>query len=740
MPSNNVRNKIIKTTTTMNKITIFLVLFLSFNTFSQLKQKMADDFFNRLEYYKCVEIYEEMANKVIRTSEKKTTETSDIQNIRRAAIANYKLIRMEKATYYFAYLGQQNMLDEQDREYYIQALRFVGKNKEAEDIIEKSHELYPKNTYFKELTAQLKDFNSLFLDSSDIVIRKTGISSAYGDFSPVFYEDGIVYATKSMSTATVNNRYKWDNSYFVSLMYSKFESDSTLKNGKLLKHNFLDNAHDGPVSFTSDNKTMVITKNKKGVNKDNNVVVLALYFSKLIDGKWSELVPFEYNNDSYSIGHGCFSEDGKTLFFVSDMPGGYGQTDIYRSRLVDGRWLKPENLGDSYNTNMQEMFPFVVGNKLYFASNGHFGLGGLDLFEVDLSKDGTPGGKPRNMKSPINSAADDFALICNKDGSKGYFSSNRENTVDAIYAFEREDPQIELIANLYEKYNVPEAISNHTILLKNLNTNEETELLTDEDGKIHTVIRKNEKYQLFAKKESFNLLEDVIVSTEGIRKDTVLHVASLYLLPTKINVAIRLKDKDTQLPLDDVSVIIYNNDGQIDNTLASDQNGLIHLTASKNEDLRIFASKKGYIDAEKTINTASEDGKILETDWEFTLIKKGEKFVVDDIFYDYNKATLREESMTALDRLANFIIENDIEIELSSHTDARGSNAYNEKLSQARAQSCVDYLISKGVKKKQMKAKGYGESQLVNNCKDGVECSEEEHQLNRRTEVKILEY
>jgi len=718
---------------------ILLIFSVSFQTFSQLKQKMADDFFNRLEYYKCVEIYEEMADKIVKGSEKKELSTFDIQNIRRAAITNYKLVRMEKSILYFSYLEKQNMLDEHDREYYIQALRFIGKNKEAENIIKTSHHLHPKNTYFSELTAQLKEFNSLFLDSADIAIRKTGISSAYGDFSPVFYQDGIVYATKSISTTTFNNRYKWDNSYFVSLMYSKFEPDSTLKNGKLLKHHFLDNAHDGPVSFTPDHNTMVITKNKKGVGKDKNVVVLALYFSTFEEGKWTELVPFEYNDDSYSIAHGCFSDDGKTLFFVSDMPGGYGQTDIYRSRFVGGKWLKPENLGATYNTNMQEMFPFVVGNKLYFSSNGHFGLGGLDLFEVDLSKDGTPGGKPRNMKSPINSAADDFALICNQDGSKGYFSSNRNNTIDAIYAFEREDPQIELIVSLYEKYNVPEILTNHPIVVKNLITNEQTELLTDESGKIHTIIRKNEKYQLIAQKETFNLLEEAIVSSEGIKKDTVLE-SSLYLLPTKINIALRILDKDTHLPLQGVSTMLSINNGQTDTTLISDNNGLIWLSTDRNQNVQAFASRKGYLDAELSINTSTEDGKIFEDDWELTPIKKGEKFVVDDIFYDYNKATLREESMNALDRLANFIIENDVEIELSSHTDSRGGNAYNEKLSQARAQSCVDYLTSKGVKKTQMKAKGYGETQLVNRCKDGIDCSEEEHQLNRRTEVKILEY
>jgi len=717
---------------------------LTFHTFSQLKQKMADDLFARLEYYKCVEIYEEMADKVVKdlaqtASMQLINDQQNIQNIRRAAIVNYKLVRMQKAIHYFTCLEKQGKLEEHDREYYIQALRFIGNNKQAERIIDESHKLHPENTYFSELKSELKDFNSLFLDSADIVIKKTKISSAYGDFSPVFYRDGLVYATKSKSTTAINSRYKWDNSYFINLMYSKFEPDSSIKNGKLLKHHFLDNAHDGPVSFTPDQQTMVITKNKRGVEKDKNVIVLALYFSEFVDGKWTDLVPFEYNNDAYNVGHGCFSDDGKTLFFVSDMPGGYGQTDIYRSRYVEGRWLKPQNLGNTYNTSMQEMFPFVIGEKLYFSSNGHFGLGGLDLFEVDLSKDGTPGGKPRNMKSPINSAADDFALICNKEGSKGYFSSNRSNAVDAIYAFEREDPQIELVVHLYEKYDVSEALSNHPILLKNLNTHEQTELLTDADGKIHAVIRKNENYQLFAQKQYFNLSQEVAVSSQGIRRDTVIK-SELYLLPTKITIALRVIAKDSRQPLEEVNTLVYHTADQTDTLLFTNADGVVYMTVDREKDFRVFASKKGYLDAEINANTATEDGKVFEMELELVPIKKGDKFVVDDIFYDYNQASLRSESTDALDRLANFILENDIAVELSSHTDSRGSNSYNQKLSQARAQSCVDYLISKGVRKSQMKAKGYGESQLVNRCTDGVQCSEEEHQLNRRTEVKILEY
>jgi len=728
----------------MKTLFLLLAFFISTTSFCQLKQKMADDLFSRLEYYKCVEMYEEMADKVIKggTQALQTVLQADdarILNVRRAAISNYKLLRMEKSILYFRFLERQAKLDEKDREYYIQALRFIGQNQEAQQVIEKSHTLYPNNVYFTELKSQLKHFNSLFSDSADIKIAKTGISSSYGDFSPVFFDGGLVYATKSKRTSAMNSRYKWDNSYFVSLMYSKFDSDKNLQNGKLLHHQFLDKAHDGPVAFTPDQKTMVITKNKKGGAKDQEVVVLALYFSQLIDGKWTDLTPFEYNSDLYSVGHGCFSDDGKTLYFVSDMPGGYGQTDIYRSRFIDGKWTKPQNLGTTYNTNQQEMFPFVVGDKLYFSSNGHFGLGGLDLFEVDLSKDGTPGGKPRNMKSPINSPADDFALICDKDGTTGYFSTNRTNAIDQIYSFQREDPQIELIINLYEKYTENQSVAKHPILVKNTTIDEQQEYITDENGQVHILISKNETYVLTSEKEEFNLLQEELVSSVGIKKDTILR-SDIFLLPTKITIALLIVDKDTRLPLHGANALIQHGETFAETTEKTDQNGLVYLTVDRRQPYTIFASHKGYMDGERDINTSSEDGKIFDLELALPPIKKGEKFVVDNIFYDYDKASLRSESTAALDRLADFLLANNLEIELSSHTDSRGSNTYNQKLSQARAQSCVDYLIAKGVAKSKMKAKGYGETQLVNRCKDGVSCDEEEHQENRRTEVKILDY
>lgn len=274
----------------------------------------------------------------------------------------------------------------------------------------------------------------------------------------------------------------------------------------------------------------------------------------------------------------------------------------------------------------------------------------------------------------------------------------------------------------------------------NVTTNTKEEFFTDNEGKLKLMVKQNENYQFSTAKQDFKLLREESISSVGVDKDSVLNV-DLFLMPTKITIALRIILKDTKKPLENATTEISHPSTKWDTTLVTNEHGLVTLNVDRNQNFWARASKKGFIDAEKGFSTSNEDGKIIELELELTPIKKGEKFKLENIFYDLNKSTLRPESMDALDKLAIFIQKNEVpRIELSSHTDSRGSASYNKRLSQARAQSCVDYLLTKGIKKSQIIAKGYGESQLVNKCKDGVKCSEEEHQENRRTEVKILDY
>ena len=712
----------------LNALSVFFIC-LTFSSIGQVKQKTADKLFARMQYSQCVEMYDELTKKCIK--EKKSC---DYENVRKAGVSHYQLFQMDGAIQHFKHLKSVNQLKEKDAEYYIQALRFTGKYEDASNELKEAFAKFPTNIYFATLIHDQSKFKGLFADSSVFRIAKTNISSAYGDFSPTYYEKGLVYATKSKNTEVINGRYGWDNAYYVSLLQAPFEQDTIVNNGKLLRNKFLSKAHDGPVDFNTEENQMVITKNIIGKQKGKPVVVLALYFSQKLNGKWTELEPFQHNSKEYNVGHGCFSADGMKLYFASDMPGGNGGTDIYVSEREGNFWSKPVNLGSIINTEKNELFPFIFEEQLFFASNGHFGLGGLDLFEANIHS-----GKVQNLGYPVNSSADDFGLIVDSSGLNGYFSSNRKDAIDKIYSFEKKEIYIDVIVNVFEKYIENEIVPSQPITLKNEVTGEEENYFSDSNGDLHLKVRQNERYTFSTSKEDFKLKNPVELLVEKATKDTTYR-CELILLPTKITIALKIVAKDTRKPIDKATGVIYKFNNGKDTTMFTNENGLVTLNVDRNKEYVAHGSKKGFIDDEQVFNTSHQDGKIIELELALTPIKKGEKFKLENIFYDLNKSTLRPESMASLDKLADFILKNDLTIELSAHTDSRGSATYNQKLSQARAQSCVDYLITKGVQTSKIKAKGYGEAQLVNKCKDGVKCTEEEHQDNRRTEVKILDF
>lgn len=712
----------------MKHYAFFFLVFIPFIGLSQLKQQTADKFFAAQEYSKCVEMFDELVAKCAKKPKK-----CHIDNTRKAAISHFHLYEMKEAVRYFEQLKKSKAFNEKDHELYIQALRFDKRYSEAESQINEAHVIYPNNTFFSSLYNQKASFNRLFKDSAQYILQKTQISSLYGDFCPTYFQDGIVYATKSKNADVLRGKYGWDDAYYISLLQSKIEDDTLIENGKLLKHKFLSKAHDGPVDFNTEENLMVITKNFLGMKKGKETISLGLYFSSFDGKKWNDLTPFPYNSKEYNVGHGCFSHDGKTLYFASDMPGGIGGSDIYKSSFENGQWSQPENLGSTINTDKNELFPFVNGDQLFFASNGHFGVGGLDIFEANLKTQ-----KVENMGYPLNSSADDFGLITDSTGLAGYFSSNRENAVDGIYAFDKVEIYMDVIVQVFEKYEENEIVPSHPITLINTNSGEEEEFYSNSDGELHLRVKKDELYTFSTQKQDFKLKNPVELSTKNVNVDTTFR-CELILLPTKITIALKVIAKDTKKPIDMATTSIANFNFGKDTVMMTNKNGLVTINVDRNKDYVAHGAKKGYIDDQKSFNTSHEDGKIIELQLELTPIKKGEKFKLENIFYDLNKSTLRPESMAALDKLADFIVKNDLRIELSAHTDSRGSATYNQRLSQARAQSCVDYLLSKGVKKSQIVAKGYGESKLINKCKDGVSCSEDEHQDNRRTEVKILE-
>lgn len=706
---------------------LFLVPTLIVN--AQLKQKTADILFKNMEYAKCVDMYDEL----IKKQNKKGT--INWENYRKAAICHYQLFHMDKAISNYDAIRKSEGLSEVDYEMYINALRYRAKYDQSIVAVEEATGKFPNNQYFTRLNAEKNDYKRLLADSLRYKIKLTSINSGFGDFAPSFYNEDVVYATKSSNRAITKGRYGWDDAFYINLMQAKPGPDSLLVDNKLLKKEFLSGAHDGPVAFNGDLTKMVITKNKLGKKNGKDVIVLSLYFSEFIDGKWSDLVPFEYNNPDYNFGHGVFSEDGTKLYFVSDMPGSNGEADIYVSRLENGKWGSPENLGNGVNTEKREMFPFVQGSKLFFASDGHFGLGGLDIFEANLDDLKS---KPINMGYPVNTAQDDFGWILRKDGETGYMSSNRKDDVDKIYAVRYKPVRVKLEGMVYEKYRELEPSPDQPVMIQTIQTGEIAELVTDSTGFFSHPIFLNESYRIYTEKQDFILLDESNFNTMNLTKDSTFY-SELVLKPTTIILHLKVVEKGSRKPLERANASVMDYFDDKDTMMLTNLEGMVTMVADRNKTYWAHGSKKGYIDTEVSFNSENESGRIYELELALPPIAKGEKFKLENIFYDLNKSTLRPESKSSLDKLADFIIKNNVRIELSAHTDSRGSDSYNQRLSQARAQSCVNYLLTKGVRKDQIIAKGYGETQLVNGCKNGVTCPENEHQENRRTEVKILD-
>jgi outer membrane protein OmpA-like peptidoglycan-associated protein len=497
--------------------------------------------------------------------------------------------------------------------------------------------------------------------------------------------------------------------------------------------------------FSKENKEVYVTRNNydnrrmigKVMTSEDKVVKLKLYIAEVGDGEWKEEREFKYNSDEYSVGHPALGTGDSLLYFVSDMPGGFGGTDIYVCERAGGDWLAPKNLGPEINTEGDEMFPWVnEEGVLYFSSDGHGGLGGLDVFRV--KSEGGSWVRLKNLGSPINSPQDDFGLIRDReDKSRGYFTSDRTGGQgsDDIYSFK--DNGIDLEGIVVDA-KTGEPICASTVDLK-LNVDVKGRVNTACDGYFEFSVVAEQVYLLKGCAEGYKCNE-VGASTVGVSPGETVFVRIPLDREEKVKLEVLVIDRQTRLPIGSSEVVVQ---GRCDNTEQrgkSDTVGMSYYEARINCDYPVSATAVGYnpgstevttvgVPANSTVKAIVELDKMID-----------DKPVLLDIYYDFDKWNIRvPESDTELNKLLAFVNANPgTTVEIGSHTDARAPFDYNIRLSQRRAQSVVDWLTARGVSKDRLKAVGYGETRPVNQCTDNVKCTEEEHQLNRRTEFRVI--
>lgn len=444
---------------------------------------------------------------------------------------------------------------------------------------------------------------------------------------------------------------------------------------------FKENANDGTPAFTKDGNTVVFARGNTGKSKDPSPDV-DLYMSKKTGNAWSEPERLSISDSLAWDGSPSFSADERTLYFSSNRRGGKGGVDLYRVPIDNsGRFGRPINLGSTINTPGDELFPYVSANgKLYFSSDGHPSIGGLDLFVASRNESEIV---VEHLGVPINSIGDDFAISFS-DSTQGYISSNRPGGKgdDDIYFFKSTG-------------------------------SEDRWWTTAPPPVIDTLNKKIVNYFVQVK----------VVDPSGN-------------------------------PIDSVKINVRKN-GQTLSNEKTNKKGFIELIdMAENDELVFKCDKEDFITVRSSF---SMEGKTIPesllkkemTDTTFQVIITMDRpeigkeisklYEINSIYYDLDKADIRTDAAEELDKIVQFLTDNtQMNLELGAHTDARASTGYNLKLSQRRAESAVNYIIRRGITKDRIKPKGYGESQLINECSDGVECPEEMHQQNRRTEFKII--
>lgn len=610
------------------------------------------------------------------------------------------------------------------------------------------------------------------------VSNELATNTAESDIGVSFYKNGQVLLSNATRTSFVINRnYERMGNKFYSLYRSEIV-DGQLSKPKRLKGN--SRFHDGPVVYDPVNDVIYFTRSNfsggKRVNDNNNTMRLKLFRAKISDKfKITDITELSINGDNYSTGHPCVSSDGKTLFFASDRPGGFGGSDIWRVDIdAEGRTGDPINLGSAVNTSLNEMFPYFVAetNLLVFSSDGHMGLGGLDLFYGYLDESLTSFTGLTNFGVPINSEADDFGMIVDQNVTGGYFISNRSGGKgdDDIYSFklfEELNPNLMVHGKIFECVDNTKLLPGAKVTLKDSVGNYVSHYTTDSSGYYRFYLPPNFKgtYIIEATKDGYSKGKTEL-TWSGFKEDS-LTLEKDICLPTKSSIEeqsdlilqVIVLNGATQEPIDLASVIIFDdllNKDLFRNFTGMDgivQTSLINKKRLDDLVFRIRVEKDGFrtrvidyagvYDKPGVIRiVVTLDKGELPSDGQEIIACNGKRYVLKPIYFDLDKANIRADAAVELDKIVQLLNDcPDMKMEIGSHTDCRHSYSYNENLSNRRAQASLEYIASRISNPSRLSARGYGERVLAVDCPcEGAvtsSCSEEQHQLNRRTEFRI---
>ncbi|MDH3710662.1 MAG: OmpA family protein [Cyclobacteriaceae bacterium] len=661
------------------------------------KMRKADLYFQFFAYHDAANLYQQILSK------QGATDT-----LRLKIAESYRKLNMQdSASSWYSKIEDNQVMEPIHYLYYGQALESSGNLAQAKVQYQNYYDLASTDSRAPLKIEGIENITDYYIDSALYTVSEISTNSPEADFGPSFFQEGFVFASARPRPALIRQKFKWNNKPYLDLYYT------TVDNGAYSKplgfsSEVNSKFHEGPVTFSPDGKRMIFTRNnfyesKTGVS-DDGIVKLKLYSADVSsETGWTNIQELPFNSDQYSVGHPTLSRDGTKLYFVSDMTGGFGGTDIYVSTF-DSTWSQPANLGDDINSEGDEMFPFLYDDKLlYFASNGYGGLGGLDIYKTWLLEDETSG--VINLGYPVNTTKDDFGLILDEFGKSGYLSSNREGGTgdDDIYFMILN--RIIVDAFLVDK-ETGEPIEEGILFALDKTTDRPAPILK-ERNMIQYDALPNREYEIKGSKE-------------GYYDNTVMvPIGELEPGTERITVKVELTKIPLYPPLPPLDV-------------ASADILLIENISGKNQSFVLPGdSVYSYEGSETQLQTALAASNI----------EVGQVIRISNIYFDLDKWNIREDARTELDKLvALMAVYPQMKLAMDAHTDSRQTDNYNDVLSQKRARSTMNYLVRKGVSRDRLQRAHFGERKLVNDCGNDAQCTEAQHQFNRRTEFEIISY
>lgn len=744
----------------MFKKIVLLVLFSSSLVLSAqtTKIKKADKFMSKLSYAYALEIYQKLPK----------ASKSDINITRKIGVCHYNLGDHMNAEHAFRAVVHSAEAKPNDFLLFAEILKMNGKAAESDQAMTTYSQLMPTDSrsdkyiktpnYIEKIEAQQPFFNVMNLD----------INTSASDFGAYPSGNSVYILSARERSSLIRHEWTWNKSRFLDIYRGSMNDNSQISNLKRLKNNVNSKFHEGPLCFSPDGQTVYFTRNNVSngkMRKDSaGVQNLKLYKSQIgKNGKWLKPVELPFNSKFYSTGHPTLSPDGKTLYFASDMPGGFGGTDIYSVAILEnGTFGKPINLGKEINTEGKEMFPWVDHeNNLFFSSTGHLGLGGLDVF-VSIPNSSGQYQKVLNLGRSVNSESDDFAFVIIPGTQKGYFSSNRKGGVgdDDIYAFSQIRPfkKIKNLELLVKDFENGAAIENATIRVLDKSSGEVLfNLTSDKSGKIDFDLDPSISFLIEVNGQNYYPQNIELAASEIENDQTQVYRQVELVKDSGFGIIAKISDEKSKDQINNVRVIITDQiTGErygdlITNDAGEIQTGIHGKKINDQLSLKIELIKEGYFSKTVYFSTKITKNGLIDLSTESknqlnlhqTVSDLAEMIQINPIYFDFNKSYIRPDAAIELDKIVAIMnTYPTMVVELGSHTDCRASEQYNLYLSDQRAKASAAYIKARITTPERILGKGHGESKLLNDCEcEGAvksNCPEEEHSKNRRTEFRII--